>query len=100
MGRRESGSRGEYLCVCMCVCVLPQTCVHGGRARVGSYLACLCVYPSVPPRAGMGTPREELGGARISASTTLAGGFNISRDGERCPSERGRHKQKEVRARP
>lgn len=38
----------------------------------------LCVYPSVPPKPGMGTPREELGGAPISGSATLATGFNIT----------------------
>lgn len=64
-------------------------------ARVGSYLVCLCVYPSVPPRAGVGTPRV-LGEDPISGSASLAGGFNISREGEM--SRRGQHKQREVRA--
>lgn len=43
-------------------------------------LVFLCVHPSVPPRAGMGTQRVELGVAGISGSATRAAGFNVTEE--------------------
>lgn len=44
-----------------------HVCACGG-STVWSYLVCLCVFLLVPPRVGMGIPREELGRAPISGS--------------------------------
>lgn len=57
---------GFWKCVCW-------TCGGGGGGGglVWLCLAFLCVHPSVPPRAGMGTQRVELGVAGISGSATL-----------------------------
>lgn len=54
------------------VCVSLDICAGGGV--VWLYLVFLCVYPSVPPRAGMGTQRVGLGVAGISGSATHAAG--------------------------
>ena len=63
--------------------------MHGDRPEFRSYLVCLHVYPSFPPRVGMVTPREELGGAHINGSTMLAGGVNSKRGGERSTLTKG-----------
>lgn len=52
-------------------------------------LVFLCVYPSVPPRAGMGTQRVELGVAGISGSATHAAGFNITVSSGACGGRAG-----------
>lgn len=41
-------------------------------------LVFLCVHLLVPPRAGMGTQRVELGVVGISGSVTRAVGFNVT----------------------
>lgn len=67
---------GFWKCVCW-------TCGggRGGGGLVWLCLAFLCVHPSVPPSAGMGTRRVELGVAGISGSATLAAGFNVTVSG-------------------
>lgn len=59
-------------------------CCGGGRGGGGLVWLCLaflCVHPSVPPTAGMGTRRVELGVAGISGSATRAAGFNVAASG-------------------
>lgn len=78
-GRLSSCSEtmvGFWKCVCW-------TCGGGGGGGglVWLCLAFLCVHPSVPPSAGMGARRVELGVAGISGSATRAAGFNVTASG-------------------